>query len=129
VSRLRIGVDVVDLARFRGFVAGLASAQLDALFSPRELAYVAGRADRVPSLAARFAGKEAVIKALGELDGFALDWREIEVLRADDAPFVALHGRCAELARELGIRELAISLAHSDHVALAQVVALREAAP
>lgn len=126
MGKLLVGIDVVDLPRFRGFIDGLCPEQLRTLFTERELAYAGGRADRVPSLAARFAGKEAVVKVLRELDAFALDWREIEVLRDREAPFVELHGSCAALARELGLSDLAISLAHGDQVALAQVVALRD---
>lgn len=126
MGRLLVGIDVVELPRFRGFLAGLLPAQLGALFSERELAYARGRGDGVRSLAARFAGKEAVLKVLGELDGFALDWREIEILREGEAPFVELGGRCAELARERGISELAISLSHGDELAIAQAVALRD---
>ena len=125
MTELVIGVDVIDIARFRRSVDGSAANQLASVFTARELADVAGRADRVPGLAVRFAAKEAVIKALEEVAPFALDWREIEVVREHGAPRIALHGATADQARERGVEQLAVSLSHSRSVALAQVVGTR----
>ena len=122
---LLVGIDVVDVARFRRFVANAAPEQLQDLFTARELASVDGRADRVPGLAARFAAKEAVIKALADVSPFALDWCEVEIVRQTGAPRVQLHGELAALAREQGVDALAVSLSHSRSVAVAQVVAMR----
>jgi holo-[acyl-carrier protein] synthase len=127
-NRLRIGIDVVDIARFRSFVGRTSGEQLGTLFSERELANAASRGDIVPGLAARFAGKEAVMKALEHVDAFSLDWRDIEVFHTGGTPRVELHRAMGELARELGISEIAISLSHGKQVAVAQVVALRESA-
>ena len=120
--RLLLGVDVIDIPRFRRFVGCTDQEQLETLFTARELADVAGRADDAPGLAVRFAAKEAVMKALQDVAPFELDWREIEVVREHGVPRIKLHGAVAVQAREQGVEQLALSLSHSCNVALAQVV-------
>ena len=118
-----IGIDTVEVERFRRALQkrpGIA----DRLFTPAEQAY--GRRQRDPSerLAARFAAKEAVMKALGVgLGAFA--FRDIEVVKAPSgAPSVELTGRAAELADRLGVTSWRLSLTHSALVAEAVAVAL-----
>ena len=90
------------------------------VFTPGEVADCGGRAE---SLAARWAAKEAVAKALGTGIG-AVGWQEIEVLRGESGcPSVQLHGRAASLAAERGLARWALSLAHDGGLALAFVVA------
>ena len=131
-ERLHHGVDIVDLERIERAVARWGTRFLQRVFTARELA----DADRrVPSLAARFADKEATAKALGTgLRGIgaepgsgplAAGWHEIEVVRAPSGqPSLRLHGRAAARAAELGWQETALSLSHARHVAIASVVAL-----
>lgn len=126
---LLAGIDVVELARFRRFVRETAPDQLAEIFTDRELADVAARADAVPGLAGRFAAKEAVIKALLDLSGFALDWREVEIVSEHGAPRLKLHGAVADLASEIGVYELIASISHSHRTAIAQVVGLRRGNP
>ena len=93
------------------------------LFTPSELAYVAPKSDPVPSLAARFAAREAVMKALGVGLG-AFGFHEVWVERADTgAPSLALTGRAADLALAAGVSRWHVSLTHSELVAVAYVVA------
>jgi holo-[acyl-carrier protein] synthase len=117
-----IGVDAVDVARFRMVLArrpGLARR----LFTDAERSYANSGRDPGPRLAARFAAKEAVLKALGVGIG-ATGFHEVEVVRGDDgAPRLALEGRAASLAAARGIRFWHISLTHTDLVAVASVVA------
>jgi holo-[acyl-carrier protein] synthase len=117
-----VGVDAVDVARFRSVLArrpGLA----ERLFTDAERAYGQSARDPGPRLAARFAAKEAVLKALGVGIG-ATGFHEVEVVRGDDgAPRLSLVGRAATLAAERGIRWWHISLTHTDLVAVASVVA------
>jgi holo-[acyl-carrier protein] synthase len=117
-----IGVDVVDIERFRTSLARTPSMRTR-LFTPVELAYVEAQTDPVPSLAARFAAREGVMKALG-LGLGAFGFHDVWVDRADSgAPHLEFTGRAAELAAEAGVTRWHLSLTHSDLVAVAYVVA------
>jgi holo-[acyl-carrier protein] synthase len=117
-----IGVDVVEIERFRRSLERTPSMR-ERLFTPIELAYVAPKNDPVPSLAARFAAREAVMKALG-LGLGAFGFHEVWVERASSgAPSLAITGRAAELAVAAGVTRWHLSLTHSDLVAVAYVVA------
>jgi holo-[acyl-carrier protein] synthase len=117
-----IGTDLVELDRFR--LALRRTPRLpERLFSDAERAYAARRRDPTERLAARFAAKEAVTKALGTgIRGLA--WREMEIL-ADPLgkPLVRLHGRALERAARIELKEFAVSLSHSREYAVAMVVA------
>ena len=92
------------------------------LFTQVELDYVAPQSDPVPSLAARFAAREAVMKSLG-LGLGAFGFHEMWVERAPTGvPSLAFVGRAAELATEAGVTRWHLSLTHSDLVAAAYVV-------
>lgn len=117
-----LGLDAVDLVRFRAVLArrpGL----LDRLFTVAERADVARRADPVPGLAARFAAKEATMKALGVgIGGFG--FHEVEVVRgASGAPELRASGRAAAHAVKLGVTTWHVSLTHSSLIAGAVVLA------
>ncbi len=119
-----IGVDVVDVDRFRGVLARRPRLA-DRVFTPAERTYAARQADPTRRLAARFAAKEAVLKAMGVgLGACALG--DIEVVR-DGAgrPSVALHDTAADLAARFGVGGWHLSLSHSDLVATATAVAVR----
>ncbi len=117
-----IGVDLVDIERFRRSLERTPSMRTR-LFTDVELAYVAPKADPVPSLAARFAAREAVMKSLGVGLG-AFDFHEAWVERASSGrPSLVLAGRAAELADRAGVVRWHISLTHSDVMAAAYVIA------
>ncbi len=99
-----VGIDLIEIDRLERALERRPRLA-DRLFTERELAYARARARPGRHLAARFAAKEAVIKALGQ----GVPLREIEVI-AGEPPRVQLHGRAAEVA---GDREIAISLTHS----------------
>jgi len=124
-----IGVDAVDVARFRAILARRPRFA-DRYFSARERADAARSPDPSESLAARFAAKEAVMKALGTgLGGFPLTDVEVERSTAGGAssgdPSLVLRGAAADLARAQGAAHLHLSLTHTDQVAIAFVVAER----
>jgi len=119
VSTAGIGVDVVDVARF-SLALERHPRLLTRLFTDGECEDAAMRAER---LAARFAAKEAVLKALGVGIGVT-SWRSIEVTRGDDgAPSVTLHGAALRLAQGRGITGLHLSLSHTATTAVAFCVA------
>ena len=117
-----IGVDAVEIERFRTSLARTPSMR-DRLFTGEELAYVALKADPVPSLAARFAAREAVMKAMG-LGLGAFGFHDVWVSRAESGePSLVVSGRALELAKERGVSTWHLSLTHTDLVAIAYVVA------
>ncbi len=117
-----IGVDAVDIERFRTSLSRTPSMR-DRLFTAEELAYVAPKLDPVPSLAARFAAREAVMKAMG-LGLGAFGFHEVWVSRAESGePSLVVVGKALELAKERGVSSWHLSLTHTDVVAIADVVA------
>jgi holo-[acyl-carrier protein] synthase len=119
-SVLSVGVDICEIGRIERAVERWGERFLDRIYTPAEVAYCRGR---VPELAARFAAKEAISKALGT-GIYGLSWTEMEVL-ADrrGKPEVKLYGNARERAQALGLEEWAISLTHSRSDAVAFVVA------
>ncbi|UER55639.1 holo-ACP synthase [Kineosporiaceae bacterium SCSIO 59966] len=116
-----VGVDVVDVARF--------TAQLQRTPGLTERLFTAAERDLPPaSLAARFAAKEAVAKALGAPVGLA--WHDCTVHRADDGrPHLEVTGTVAARAAELGVDTFHLSLSHDAGIASAMVVAERTRPP
>ena len=118
-----LGIDAVDVERFAVIVARR-PAMLERLFTDGERAYAGGLANPTPSLAARFAAKEAVMKALGVgLGAFA--WHDVEVLRQGSGrPQLVVRGRAAALAAQCRVSHWQISLTHTALIASAVVAAL-----
>ncbi|MBX6765714.1 MAG: holo-ACP synthase, partial [Actinomadura rubrobrunea] len=109
-----VGVDVVDVARFERALARTPGLR-DRLFTERE------RGLAVQSLAARFAAKEAVAKALGAPRG--LRWTDAEVRRADDGrPTLRVTGTVARAAADRGVTHWHVSLSHDGGIATAVVI-------
>ncbi len=118
---LRTGVDLVDIARIEVTIERHGARFLERVYTPRELAEVKGRP---ASLAARFAAKEAVSKALGTGIGM-IAWREVEVLHGPaNEPVLVLHGEAARLAAQQHLDTWSISLSHTHQQAIAVVVAM-----
>lgn len=123
MSALSTGIDIIEIERIREAVGRHGDHFLERVFTARELAEVG---DSTASLAARFAAKEAVTKALGTGIG-KVTWHEIEVLRgADGAPELRLHGNAQLLAERLGLKTWSVSLSHTRINAVATAVALGE---
>ena len=118
-----IGIDAVDVERFRRLLERRPSLR-ERFFTAAELASVSGRVDDAPSLAARFAVREAAMKALGVgLGGF--DFRDVSVIREESgAPSLVVTGRARVLADAAGVESWQVSITHTDSVAMAVVVAL-----
>ncbi|MGH2705017.1 MAG: holo-ACP synthase [Actinomycetota bacterium] len=114
---IRIGIDLVEIARLDAALARWPRLA-DRLFTAGERAYAAERADPGQHLAARFAAKEATMKALGT--GWPqIGWHDVEVGSEGERPALLLSGRAAELASGA---EVAVSLAHDGGFAVAQVL-------
>ncbi len=114
-----MGVDLVEVKRVEKACRHWGERFKARIFTPAELELCEGRPQ---CLAARFAAKEAVAKALGTGIG-PVDWKEIEVLRdGSGKPCLKLSGKALERAMELGVKGWSISLAHSRTMAVAIVV-------
>ena len=116
---LHIGVDIIEVARIEKAIACWGELFLQRVYTDSELKLCR---NHFPSLASRFAGKEAVIKALGGLSpGF--DWKDIEILSDPRGkPLVRLHGSMQSRATSLGLDSFAISLSDCEEYAIAFVV-------
>ena len=129
---VRVGIDTVSVPSIVDSLAHFGERFVQRFFTAQEAAdarAVQGDAAMHERLAARFAAKEAVIKAL-DLPEAGIGWRDIELTRgANGRPALALHGRAAEVAKALGVREWAVSISHEREQACAVVVALLGAAP
>ncbi len=114
-----VGVDIIEISRIAQTVKRWGDRFLLRTYTVGELEYCRGRA---PQLAARFAAKEAVMKALGT-GRRGVSWRDVEVIRhRSGAPSIKLHGRGARVAERLAVSQVAISLSHSREYAVASVV-------
>lgn len=118
-----IGIDAVEIGRFRSLLERNPRLR-ERLFTARELASLSPRIDQAPSLAARFAVREATMKALGVGLG-AFDFHDVEIENAPGgAPRLLVTGRAADIARKAGVSDWKVSITHTDTVAMAIVAAL-----
>ena len=118
-----IGVDLVEVDRMRTVLARTPT-MAEKLFTPDERAYATSAKDPSQRFAARFAAKEAAMKALGVGLG-AVDWHDLEVVRTESgAPELRVTGRAHELAVDAGVRRWLLTMTHTDTMAEAIVVAL-----
>jgi len=117
---LRFGLDMIENQRIARGIERLGERFLNRFFTPGERADCDDQPHR---LAARFAAKEAVAKALGTGIG-DIGWREIEIRCGEKGrPMLSLHGKAAEYAAKLGLSEWDVSLTHTAEYAAAMVVA------
>jgi holo-[acyl-carrier protein] synthase len=118
-----IGVDLVKISRMREVIARWEDRFLRRVFTDDEIAYCRSRRDPVPHFAARFAAKEAGLKALGTGLRLGVTWRELEVRRErGQAPRLVLWGRSRELGLARGGTSMLLALTHDGDYALAQAM-------
>lgn len=118
-----IGIDLVEITRIEEVFARRAERFRDRVFAEGEISYCERRASKFASYAARFAAKEAVMKALGTGWSDGVGWKDIEVVSGSSgAPALQLHGRAFERLNEIGATKVHLSLTHSGNLAIAQVI-------
>ncbi len=116
---LTTGVDIIEISRVGRVLAGYGPRFLRRVYTVGEIDYCRGRP---PNLAARFAAKEATMKALGT-GVRGVGWKDIEVIRHESgAPAIRLHGRAKKRAQRLGVQEISLSRSQSREYAVAFVV-------
>ena len=121
---LRNGIDLVEIARIRTLHEREGERFLRRIFTPRERKYLARKRNPYPSMAVRFAAKEAVYKAL-DLKGLGASWQDVTVLSLKGGrPVLLLTGRTARRARELKVKRISLSLSHGRDLAVASLCLL-----
>jgi holo-[acyl-carrier protein] synthase len=123
MSVLGIGVDLVECERIQHSIDRFGERFLHRVFTDGEIQYSMSMKFPARHLAARFAGKEAVVKAFGTGIGKAIGWRNIDIRKKPSGePFLVFSGPAQELATERGVTSALITLSHTDHHAIACVV-------
>ena len=118
-----LGVDMEEVSRIREVISRHGRIFLDRIFTSAEVAYCERHRDPAERYAARFAAKEATMKALGTGWSKGVRWRDIEVTRKPGGrPTIVLHGIAREHADRMGARHLSLSLTHTGNFALAEVI-------
>jgi holo-[acyl-carrier protein] synthase len=120
---LGTGVDIAEVHRIRESIERFGERFLHRVFTDGEIQYCQGKANRFESYAARFAAKEAGMKALGTGWNHGVRWRDIEVVRRKgQRPTLQFHGQAAIVAEKLGAQNIALSITHTSEQALAHVI-------
>ena len=117
------GIDIAEVPRIREVIERHGERFLQRIFTEDEIQYCESKANRIERYAARFAAKEAGMKAIGTGWNHGVRWRDIEVSRQPGGrPTLLLHGKAAEFAAKLGATNIALSLTHTAEEAMAQVI-------
>jgi holo-[acyl-carrier protein] synthase len=117
------GIDIAEVPRIRETIARFGLRFVERVFTEGEIRYCDSKANRVERYAARFAAKEAGMKALGTGWNFGVRWRDIEVARKPGSrPTLLFHGKAGEFAARLGTKNVALSLTHTAEQAMAFVI-------
>ena len=118
------GIDLCEVDRIEKAIASSYGRRLvERVFTAREIAYAESKANRWERYAARFAAKEAGMKALGTGWRAGLGWQDLEVANLPSGrPTLLLHRKAAEIAERLGVRNVSLSLTHTAEQAIAVVI-------
>jgi holo-[acyl-carrier protein] synthase len=117
------GIDIAEVPRIEASIARFGNRFLRRIFTEAEMRYCDSKANRIERYAARFAAKEAAMKAIGTGWNHGVAWRDVEVCRQPGGrPTIAFHGKAAEFAAKLGAVHVALSLSHTKEFAIAQVI-------
>ena len=118
-NQIHSGIDIIEIARIKNVLTKHQKRFLEKIFTEYERNYCRGRSTQ---LAARFAAKEAAMKALGT-GVRGVGWKEIEVQRLPSGkPYIKLHGRANERAKFIGVEKIELSISHSKELATAMVI-------
>jgi len=122
------GIDIVETARIARMIEQHGDRFRQRCFTEAELAYADDLARQIEHLAGRFAAKEAILKVLGTGWRNGIAWTDAEIVReTSGAPRVILHGRCKQVADELGIDQWWVSISHIATHATASAIGVASA--
>ena len=117
------GVDLADVPRIRSSVERFGDRFIQRIYTPAEIEYVERKANRFERYAARFAAKEAGMKAIGTGWKRGVTWRDFEVANLPSGkPTLRFHGLAAEFAAKLGGKTVSLSLTHTTALGMAHVI-------
>src|SRR5690348_8459085 len=117
------GVDLAEVARIRAAIGRHGQRFIERVYTPAEIAYVERKANRYERYAARFAAKEAGMKAIGTGWKRGVRWQDFEVANLPSGkPTLRLHGVAAKVAEGLGVRNVSLSLTHTAELGMAHVI-------
>jgi holo-[acyl-carrier protein] synthase len=117
------GIDIAEVPRIRQSIERFGGRFLRRIYSVGEIRYCDSKANRIERYAARFAAKEAAMKALGTGWSHGVRWVDCEVVRLPGGrPTITFHGRAGEIAAKLGVKNAALSISHTEDQAIAQVI-------
>jgi holo-[acyl-carrier protein] synthase len=117
------GVDICEVHRIADSIARFGDHFLRRVFTEQEIRYCQSKKNSAERFAARFAAKEAAMKALGTGWSRGVIWRAMEVAHAPGGrPVLRLHGNAAEIAKQLGVTRISLSVTHTESTAMAMVI-------
>jgi holo-[acyl-carrier protein] synthase len=117
------GVDLAEVPRIRASILRFGEKFVHRIYTPAEIAYVERKANRFERYAARFAAKEAGMKAIGTGWRHGVTWQDFEVANLPSGkPTLRFHGVAASFARKLGVRNVALSITHTSELGMAHVI-------
>jgi holo-[acyl-carrier protein] synthase len=120
---LGTGVDLAEVPRIRSAIERFGERFVRRIYTPLEIAYVDRKANRFERYAARFAAKEAGMKAIGTGWDHGVTWKDVEVSNLPSGqPTIRLHGRAAQIAEKMGVKRISLSLTHTAELAMAHVI-------
>jgi holo-[acyl-carrier protein] synthase len=117
------GIDLAEVSRIRDAIMRFGDRFVGRIFTEREVSYVERKANRFERYAARFAAKEAAMKALGTGWRGGIQWKDFEVANLPSGrPTLLLHGAAKQIADQLGVKQINLSLTHTAESGMAFVI-------
>jgi holo-[acyl-carrier protein] synthase len=117
------GVDLAEVPRIQASIERFGEKFIHRIYTPREIAYVERKANKFERYAARFAAKEAGMKAIGTGWRRGVTWQDFEVANLPSGkPTLLLHGVAAKFADKLGVKNVSLSLTHTRELGMAHVI-------
>ena len=117
------GIDICEVPRIRASIERFGERFVQRIFTPREIAYVSKKANKYERYAARFAAKEAGMKAIGTGWRKGVRWQDFEVINGPSGkPTLVFHGKALDFAERLGVTNIALSLTHTAQQGMASLV-------
>lgn len=117
------GVDLAEVARIKASIGRYGERFIRRIYTPAEIAYVERKANKFERYAARFAAKEAGMKAIGTGWRRGVTWQDFEVANLPSGkPTLRLHGVAARFAEKLGVRNISLSITHTAELGMAHVI-------